>query len=68
MPPVNIILFKQIEEISNKLLKLKPDTARWNKLLEELNILVLKSYLGVVDDERGLLESLLNFLEEAASL
>ena len=68
LPPVNIILFKQIEEISNKLLKLKPDTARWNKLLEELNILVLKSYLGVVYDERGLLESLLNFLEEAASL
>ncbi|MBP5467894.1 MAG: hypothetical protein J6Z11_01460, partial [Candidatus Riflebacteria bacterium] len=68
LPPVNIHLFKQIEEKSNKLLKLKPSTARWNKLLEELNILVLRSYLGKVDDENKLLESLLKFLEDAASL
>ena len=68
LPPVNRLLFKQIEEITNKLLKLKTDTPSWNKLLKEQNILVLRSYLGKVEDENKLLETLLKFLEEAASL
>ena len=68
LPPVNKPLFEKIENISLKLMSIKSDTFRWNKCFEELNHLVIESYLGCVEDEADFLDSLTKFLESAASL
>ena len=68
LPPVNEQLFKRIEIISRKLKDLELDSQKWDKSIKELNILVLKCYLGKVDNEQGILDSLIKFLEEAARL
>ena len=68
LPPVNKSLFKEIEKISNKLKALEAGTLGWEKNYEKLNILVIRCYLGIIDDEQGFLYSLRKFLEEAARL
>ena len=68
LPPINKVLFKEIEKISRKLKTLKQDTSVWKKYFDELNILVIRCYLGKIDNEQGFLDSLRKFLEEAARL
>lgn len=68
LPPVNKLLFKEIEKLSRKLKSSKPDTSSWKKYFDELNILVIRSYLGEICDEQRFLDSLTKFLEEAARL
>ena len=68
LPPVNKLLFKEIEKISRKLKSSKPDTLSWKKNYNELNVLVIRSYLGKIGDEQRFLDSLTKFLEEAARL
>lgn len=68
LPPLNMALFKEIEKVSRKLKDLKPNSTVWKNYYDELNILVIRCYLGKIDDEQGFLDSLRKFLEEAARL
>ena len=68
LPPVNKLLFNEIEKLSIKLKTLNADSAVWKKNIDKLNILVIRSYLGEIVDEQGFLDSLTKFLEEAARL
>ena len=68
LPPVNKLLFNEIEKLSRKLKTLNADSAVWKKNIDKLNILVIRSYLGEIVDEQGFLDSLTKFLEEAARL
>ena len=68
LPLLNKPLFEKIAKISSKLKSIKTNTANWKKNYDELNILVIRCYLGKIDDEQGFLDSLTKFLEEAARL
>ena len=68
LPPLNKPLFEKIAKISSKLKSIKTNTANWKKNYDELNILVIRCYLGKIDDEQCFLDSLTKFLEEAARL